>query len=217
MAENYPTTILPDDCWISLLSGEQFNYNFPEQSNVTIDDLASATSNICRFAGHLPRFYSVAQHLVNASRLVEGLTGDINDPRVFDALMHDTAEAFTNDLPTPLKWALPVFKELEGKIEAAMGEKFGFTFPYDPLVKEVDTYMLILEKFYVKDCDDDWPMYREYTRERVEPYRQYVDLASWQPIRAKREFLERYNKLKAIQNERNESLRVEAAESRKAA
>src|SRR5690349_5642083 len=110
------TAIASDDCWIALLSGEQFNYNKPEESGVTIDDLASATSNICRFAGHLPRFYSVAQHLVNASRLVEHLDSyQVGDE--FDALMHDTAEAFTNDLPTPLKWALPIFKELEVKIE----------------------------------------------------------------------------------------------------
>lgn len=206
-----------EDCWISLLSGAQFNYNFPEQSDVTIEDLAAATSNICRFAGHLPRFYSVAQHLTNASRLVEGMLGDITRPEVFDAHMHDTAEAFTNDLPTPLKWALPIFKELEGKIESAMGQKFGFQFPYPDIVKEADTIMLMLEKYYVKEDFSVWPHYEKYTPEYVEQYRQYVDLNSWQPVRAKREFLERYNKLKAIQNERNAELRSEGAESRKAA
>ena len=200
-----------EDCWISLLSGTTFNYNFPEESDVTIDDLAAATSNICRFAGHLPRFYSVAQHLVNASRLVEGITGDINDSRVFDALMHDTAEAFTNDLPTPLKWALPIFKELEVKIESAMGEKFGFEFPYPPLVKEVDTLMLMLEKYYVKEEFGEWPHYEKYTPEYVEEYRQFVDLNSWQPVRAKREFLERYNKLKALKDERTEGVPTQAA------
>jgi hypothetical protein len=84
-----------DDQWISLLSGAKFNYNKPEESDVTLHDIASALSNVCRFSGHLPRFYSVAQHLVNASYIV-------TSENAFTALMHDTAEAFTNDLPHPL-------------------------------------------------------------------------------------------------------------------
>lgn len=174
-----------DDQWIGLLSGAQFNYNKPEESEVTLDDLASALSNICRFSGHLPVFYSVAQHLVNTSRIVP-------EEFAFDALMHDTAEAFTNDLPTPLKWALPIFKELEVKIEGAMAEKFGFNFPYDPAVKKADTEMLILEKLYVKKDDRPWPNYENIEVDHLLPL---VDLKPWQPCRAKREFLERFEEL----------------------
>lgn len=173
------------DHWIALLSGAQFNYNTPETSEVTIDDLASALSNICRFSGHLPRFYSVAQHLVNTSRIVPS-------EFAFDALMHDTAEAFTNDLPTPLKWALPIFKELEVKIEKAMSARFGFTYPYPKEVKQADTEMLILEKLFVKEDNSVWPNYEGIV---VDHLTDKVDLASWQPRRAKREFLERYQEL----------------------
>lgn len=203
MAESLkPDAMAVEDCWISLLSGAKFNYNKPEESDVTIDDLASATSNICRYAGHLPRFYSVAQHLVNASRIVEGITGDKRNPAVFAALMHDTAEAFTNDLPTPLKWAFPVFKKLEVSIETAMGKKFGFEYPYPDSVKLADTVMLIAEKIYVKGDTSIWPAYESWTAESVEPYLQYIDLDSWQPRRAKKEFLKRYWELKnAVERE----------------
>jgi hypothetical protein len=178
------------DNFIALLSGAKMNYHFPEESDATIEDLASALSNNCRFSGHLPRFYSIAQHLVNASRIVPA-------EHAFTALMHDTAEAFTNDLPTPLKWEFPVFKELESKIEAAMGAKFGFQFPYPPEVKLADTQMLILEKFYVKEDETVWPFYEEWTRNKVKHLLPKVDLDSWQPRRAKREFLERYYELQA--------------------
>jgi 5'-deoxynucleotidase YfbR-like HD superfamily hydrolase len=185
------------DQWISLLSGGRFNYNRPEESDVTIEDIASALSNVCRFSGHLPRFYSVAQHLVNASRIVP-------PEHAFTALMHDTAEAFTNDLPTPLKWALPIFKELETKIEAAMSDKFGFQFPYPKEVKEADTTMLILEKRFVKEDTSEWPLYEEIERNILKPANKIrllntVDLNSWQPRRAKREFLERFNELRIEQ------------------
>jgi uncharacterized protein len=179
------------DQWISLLSGGRFNYNRPEESDVTIDDIASALSNVCRFSGHLPRFYSVAQHLVNTSHIV---TADL----AFTALMHDTAEAFTNDLPTPLKWALPIFKELEVKIESAMGDRFGFQYPYPDEVKKADTTMLLLEKRYVKGDTSEWPLYEEAEKEVLKNKNKLlklVDLESWQPRRAKREFLERYYEL----------------------
>lgn len=179
------------DQWISLLSGGRFNYNRPEESDVTIEDIASALSNVCRFSGHLPRFYSVAQHLVNTSRIVKP---DI----ALTALMHDTAEAFTNDLPTPLKWALPIFKELEIKIEEAMSRKFGFEFPYPEEIKRADTTMLLLEKRYVKEDTSEWPLYEEAEKEMLKNKRKLaklVDLRSWQPRRAKREFLERYYEL----------------------
>lgn len=183
------------DQWISLLSGGRFNYNKPEESDVTIEDIASALSNVCRFSGHLPRFYSVAQHLVNASRIVP-------EQDAFTALMHDTAEAFTNDLPTPLKWALPVFKDLEVSIESAMGKKFGFTYPYPQTVKDADTTMLLLEKRYVKEDKSEWPLYEDLERELLKPANlvrllNTVDLESWQPRRAKREFMERYEELRA--------------------
>lgn len=177
--------VAKDDQWIGLLSGARMNYNKPEESDVTLDDLASALSNICRFSGHLPCFYSVAQHLVNTSRIVPA-------ELAFDALMHDTAEAFTNDLPTPLKWSLPIFKELETRIEAAMAQKFGFNFPYDPAVKLADTQMLLLEKNYVKMDDRVWPYYEDI---KFEHLRDLVDLKPWQPVRAKREFLERFEEL----------------------
>lgn len=179
------TTPALDDQWIGLLSGAQFNYNRPEESEVTLDDLASALSNICRFSGHLPCFYSVAQHLVNTSRIVPV-------EFAFDALMHDTAEAFTNDLPTPLKWALPIFKELEVKIESAMAKRFGFNYPYPPDIKKADTEMLILEKLHVKQDNSVWPHYEGIETDHLLPL---VDLKPWQPIRAKREFLERFHEL----------------------
>jgi hypothetical protein len=53
----------------------------------------------------------------------------------------------------------------------------------------------MLEKYHVKECDDEWPHYEKYTREYVEPFRALVDLDSWQPRRAKREFLERFEEL----------------------
>jgi len=52
---------------IRLLSGVLFDYGAPEKCEVKIEDIAAALSKVCRFAGHIHRFYSVAQHAVNVS------------------------------------------------------------------------------------------------------------------------------------------------------
>lgn len=190
-------TTLLEDQWISLLSGGQFNYNKPEESDVTIEDISTALSNICRFSGHLPRYYSVAQHLVNTSYIVE-------PQYAFTALMHDTTEAFTNDLPTPLKWALPIFKELEIKIESAMADKFGFAYPYPAAVKEADSQMLMLEKTYVKNDRSVWPAY-EHVQFDCLTANPNIDLQSWRPSIARNKFMARYRELRS-EEERQQSL-----------
>lgn len=170
---------------IRLLSGNLFNYNDPDSAFVTIDDIAGALSKVCRFAGHLPYFYSVAQHSVNASYIVA-------PEFAFDALMHDTAEAFTNDIPTPLKMAVPMFKELEVKIETAMSKKFDFTYPMSKEIKVADLQMLMLEKIHIKRDASTWQILDGIEIDSVLPL---VDLNSWTPRRAETEFLKRYYEL----------------------
>lgn len=176
---------------IELLSGARMDYLHPENSDVTIEDIGHALSNVCRFSGHLPRFYSVAQHAVNVSKVLEAQGYDHRTQ--FDGLMHDTAEAFTNDLPTPLKTALPIFKELEVKIETAMAKRFGFFFPLIDAVKEADTIMLGIEKEHVKKNTSRWAMLDglDYNQ-----WKAYADLSRMAPERAYDKFMERYNALR---------------------
>lgn len=70
--------------YIQTLSGKHFNYLDIQQDDIVIEDIATALSHICRFAGHLPEFYSVGQHSVLTSHLV---------PQEFalEALLHDNS------------------------------------------------------------------------------------------------------------------------------
>lgn len=167
---------------IQLFSGSYFDYHKPEDSDVSIEDIAHALSHVCRFAGHVREFYSVAQHCVNISHIVRDL-------HAYDALLHDTAEAFTNDIPTPLKIAVPEFKMIETKIETAMSERFEFTYPLSESVKLADLQMLKLEKEALKPNADCWPMLEDVN---IEGLHEYVDLDCWSPAYAKHRFLKRY-------------------------
>jgi hypothetical protein len=172
---------------IRLLSGALFDYNNPSASKVSIRDIAAALSKVCRFAGHIHQFYSVAQHALNTSRIVAA-------EHAFDALMHDTAEAFTNDLPTPLKFAVPIFKELEVRIESAMAERFGFNYPLSDPVKLADLQMLRIEKVLLKRDFSAWSVLEGVETAHVE---HLVDMEPMTPPQAERAFLNRYNELAA--------------------
>lgn len=172
---------------ITLLSGKPFDYNNPEQADVSIEDIAHALSNICRFAGHVKRFYSVAQHAVNVSYLcpLQPLTG----------LLHDTAEAFTNDIPTPLKNAIPEFAALEKRIERAMSDKFRLHYPLPAEVKLADLKALLAEKDELTNNSQPWPILNGISL--TEQEMRDIDLSPMSPDYAKQLFLERYYDLTA--------------------
>jgi uncharacterized protein len=107
-------------------------------------------------------------------------------------LMHDTAEAFTNDLPTPLKAAMPAFKDLEVRIESAMAKRFGFAYPLPDIVRLADAQMLGLEKIHLKEDHSEWDCLKGVEFEHLHGL---VDLWPLSPQFAEHEFLARYNEL----------------------
>ncbi|HHN9377252.1 TPA: hypothetical protein ACP685_004215 [Escherichia coli] len=56
--------------FIKTFSGKHFYYDKINKDDIDINDIAVSLSNICRFAGHLSHFYSVAQHAVLCSQLI---------------------------------------------------------------------------------------------------------------------------------------------------
>src|SRR3954453_21190247 len=62
----------------------------PDPEQLDAGDIARALGNQCRFGGHCRAFYSVAQHSVIVSRLVEERGGDADD--AFAALMQQARQ-----------------------------------------------------------------------------------------------------------------------------
>lgn len=131
--------------FIQTLSGKHFNYLDVQPEAITIEDIANALSNTCRFAGHLPEFYSVAQHSVLTSLLVPA-------EFAFEALLHDAAEAYCLDIPAPLKALLPDYRRIEEKVDRVIRIKFGLPAAQHQTVKYADLVMLATER---RDLDID--------------------------------------------------------------
>ena len=134
--------------WVQLFSGRKFWPLDPHVDEVTIADIAHGAAMDCRFGGHSKFFYSVAQHSVLVSKLVEarGYT-----PRVcLAALLHDGSEALgLRDLTRPVKYdpRLKAYLVAERVLQATIHQRFGLDPDADQnlAVKTADEDMLATE------------------------------------------------------------------------
>lgn len=122
-------------------TGQYFDLVEPNAEGITIEAIAHALAHTCRFGGHTRQFYSVAEHCVRVAA-----SDCVPSWLKFDALMHDAAEAFVGDIPTPLKQLMPDFLAIEARVEDAIIDKFGCHEIHNPLVKRADLELLATEK-----------------------------------------------------------------------
>jgi len=120
----------------------------PTPDMICIEDIAHGLNNVCRFAGQIREFYSVAQHSVNVCSMVPL-------ELKLQALLHDASEAYLGDMPSPIKRNFPEYKKVEHNLMKVIAEKFGFDHELHPQVKEADKKALENEwEYFVKDNMD---------------------------------------------------------------
>ena len=125
----------------------------PRPEDIDIVDIAHALSLLCRYNGHCGQFYSVAEHSLRMSDAKE-LPGDSRW-----RLMHDAAEAYLGDIPSPIKAMLPKFTTMENVILEAIGERFGLGRMNQTYIHAADRVMLATEKRDIIIKNIEWPIY----------------------------------------------------------
>ncbi len=125
--------------YIQTHSGKYIDFLNVNPDAIDINDIAWALARIPRFTGHLNEFYSVADHCLNIAAVAP-------KELKLEALMHDSAEAYIGDIPTPLKRLLgnPI-KEIESRIENIIADKFKLSYPWHKKIKELDAQILNAE------------------------------------------------------------------------
>lgn len=106
--------------WIQTRLGIPFDLANPRPEAVSIYDISNALSKLCRYTGHVSQFYSVAQHSVLVSVILEDSGADMETVRA--GLLHDAAEAYVGDVSSPLKSMLTEFKAIENEISNVIFE-----------------------------------------------------------------------------------------------
>ena len=145
--------------------------------DVCIEDIAHHLSNICRFTGAGP-FYSVAQHSVQVSWLCKGWSRDFK----LAGLLHDAAEAYLNDLASPVKHAegMETYRAAEEVATRVIFGALGANPEYLDLVKEHD------DKMFQNEVEWFWG-------------KRVGGLHIWTPEQAEREFLVEYHALRGVE------------------
>lgn len=128
---NHPYTTT--NSGVNIYSPDQF-----KACEVRMSDIMDGISKICRYNGHIDRFYSVAEHSVLVSRFAE-MAGE-EEAVVIAALFHDAHEAYSGDIPTPHKRMLPALVGFEKGYEDRVREALGLPLPWDPVWERVAVY-----------------------------------------------------------------------------
>lgn len=125
---------------IRTLSGNYVNVINPDPETILIEDIAHSLSMQPRFGGHLPQFYSVAQHsLWVAERLMH------DTDLAYIGLMHDASEAYLLDMPSPIKKNLSEYKIIEAHLMNIIASKFLFNADLPKEVIDADREALEME------------------------------------------------------------------------
>ena len=111
-------------------------------SQIHIEDIAHSLSMQCRFGGHCSRFYSVAEHSVFVSEIVQ-------PENALEGLLHDSAEGYVTDLPTPIKKMCPDFEAIEQRFYSKICKRFGIPEEMTLDVKVADRIALYNEARYL--------------------------------------------------------------------
>jgi len=129
---------------IQTYSGRIMDVENPKVSDILVSDIARSLSMLCRFGGHVNKFYSVATHCVSCYTIAT-LTGCRPETRKW-ALLHDAAEAYLVDLPRPVKDVLPMYEGLEDTYLRVIAQRFQLSYPIPQFVKNIDRRVLINER-----------------------------------------------------------------------
>lgn len=179
--------------WIQTYTGKRFDFQDLQESQICIEDIATALSRICRFNGHTTKFYSVAEHSVFMSYRV-------NRSIQREALMHDAAEAYIGDIVRPIKQHLASgLCDAEEQILKLIAKRFNLGyFHLTDGIKHADLRMLETERRQLMNNENghEWDC-----TIGVKPYmasylgRTVMELPCWSPDRAYQAFMDRFNTL----------------------
>lgn len=180
---------------IQTYSGQAYDFANPDPNTVKLVDIAHALSNMCRFAGHVSRFYSVAEHCVRVSKVLE--VQGYNQFYQLVGLLHDGHEAYVWDCPRPFKPLLgDVFEDFADKADEVIAASF---LPPDTTqkwfhcdeVKTADDMLLVAEAQELMHFGPEhwagWKKRYQY----VEPLPFDPGILGWPPDIAERNFLAR--------------------------
>ncbi len=172
---------------INTYYGHTIDYNNPKPTEIDIRDIAHNLSFENRFIGQTEKPYSVAQHCVLGSWILEEMGTPV---LALQFLLHDATEAYVKDIPTPLKKMLGnCYQTIEERFHLAICARFDvFNFESER-IKQMDLIMLATEKAQLLPPSTvEWTQLKGINQANIK-------IDSWTPERAEQEYLKQFYSL----------------------
>jgi hypothetical protein len=155
-----------EEGFLPTCTGRRVHIADPLPDEIDIEDIAHGLSHVCRFAGHVPLYYSVAQHSLLVSELLDertvmAATAESTDRLRYlgDATAHDlvdqgivrregwmmVANAITTAVLQDRIYRGVTYAELERRMMAAVCGRFGLPPMMPPEVAAADNVVLATE------------------------------------------------------------------------
>lgn len=163
--------------YITTYTGKTFDYEHLEANEYNIHDIVQGLSNLCRFAGQIKNFYSVAQH--TCRMYDQALEKKWPKAARQYILLHDAPEAYMVDVPSPLKSLLPDYQRLEARVFEAILRAFNWESLSPGWISnciQLDKDALVSEKFFLKNSKQNvrcWKPKRAAREYRKRLYREF--------------------------------------------
>jgi 5'-nucleotidase len=192
--ENSKIRLYPSGAWFDPINPTQ-----EDMDSLTVEIIAHALSQLCRFGGQCKHFYSVAQHAYYVSKWCS--------PWNLEGLHHDDTEGCgLNDIIRPVKYApgFEAYREYEANLSNLIDKKFNLH-PMTEAVKRADDQMLVAEMKALAPGS-----YLAYLlRLKQKGYMEiHVDIEYWDCKKAEQMYLNRHYELMAVRKDK-EQLQME--------
>ena len=180
-----------DEAWLSTEHVPKFYFLKPRQEDIDIRDIAQSLARTCRFGGHGEFFYSVAEHSIYVTRILEKQGANILTQLA--GLLHDAEEAYLPDIPSPIKYHMPETKALYKVLADEVFVKFkvlrlGSSADWT-LIKDIDKRICTTEAKALGLWNKDWAPTGKSLR---------VQLVGWTHDTAERLFLAKFVELGGV-------------------
>ena len=180
-------------------SGTEFN-PADDHPDFRIEDIAWATGMCVRYNGHVKQFYSIAEHCVLVSNIMEDAANAAHqDPlhKAYEGLMHDALEAYLSDVPAPFKQFLPDYQAFDANLETKLRAHYDVG-PKTEECKYADWIALFIEaNQLVKSGGRKFADPLNLRNEALLMAPRY-DIFCWSPGEAAKQFLDRYEVIKDV-------------------
>jgi len=151
----------------------------PQASQLDVRDFANSLAMQPRFSGHLPEFYCIGDHSINVMTMAiqimleeyPDMPGSVFYKIKMQAFMHDWAEAWISDIPSPVKRYIAAISKAENRMLEKIYKIYKVDFKRrsyrklaKAIVKKADIMVLLAEKEDITCSRMRWPRYDAWKR-----------------------------------------------------